>query len=819
MTLLQNLRLALRGLWRAPGFTLVAVLTIGLGIGAIGAVLSLANALLWRPLPVRDADRLVLVTAQRTSTGEYEDFSWADYLDFRRAGEFDGVVAYYPAAVSLGLSGAGERIYGEMVSGNYFDVLGIPAALGRVFTAAEGEDPGAAPAIVISDGFWRARLGADPGVVGRTVRLNGQRFTVLGVAPATFHGIYYLGFQAEFWAPAVHYRLVVPNGAAALTDRGQASFRMMGRLAPGVSARAASQSVAAIAARLAESYPASNAGLTAEAIPERDTRPEPGATAAGNRLLFRILLAVGLLVVLVAAANVASLLLARAVSRRREIAVRLALGASRLRLLTQLLGESLVLALLGGIVGLGFADLARHALTGLLRFPTDIPFVLEFPLDARVLGLTALATLAAAVVFGLAPALQASRPVLTDALKDGGGGGTSGGRARLRRALVLAQVAVCCLLLVGTGLGLRTLQALRQVSPGFRTDHALLVTVNPGLVGYDAARGQRFYQSLLERTRALPGAAAVTIAGNLPLEFSSRGGPLFAEGLERAPGAGSDAGDWSTVAPGYFAASGTPLRTGRDFSVEDDSAAPRVAVVSEALARSYWPGGSAVGHRLRLGAAGATPVEIVGVVADVKVRQLTEPPHLMVYLPLAQDYVPAMTLLVRTRGEPLALAGAVREVVRSLDPDVPVADVKSFEMLLEGRALLFARFAAILSAALGGLALVLAVIGLYGLVSFGVSQRQKELGIRVALGADAGAIIGLVVRGGMRLALTGSLIGLGLALGSTRLARGLLYGVSPTDPLVLAGIPALLLVVTLAACWIPARRAARNDPVAALRGE
>ncbi|MEO8138689.1 MAG: ABC transporter permease [Gemmatimonadota bacterium] len=820
MTLIQDIRFALRTLRRSPGFTLVAATTIGLGVGAVGAVLSIANTFLWRPLPVRAPERLALIYAQRTATGEYQDFSYADYLDLQHAAPFEGMIAYTAIPVSIGVAGAGERVYGELVSGNYFDFLGVSPALGRGFNAEEGGSAGGPPVVVVSDGFYRARLGADPRELGRTIRINGHEFTVIGVAPPEFHGIYYVGFSSQFWVPVTQYSVLTPGTRTRLDDRGQTSLRMMGRLRPGTTVEQASQAVAAIASRLATEFPATNAGLTAEAILERDARPEAGPLAAGTRLLFRILLGVGALVVLVAAANVTSLLLARAISRQREIALRLALGASRRRLLAQLFTESLVLALLGGVLGVGFAVAAGGALAGAVRFPTDIPFALDFPLDFRVLGWTAVATLLAAIGFGLLPALQSSNPSLVSTLKDGGGGGQGRRRAGLRSALVVGQVAVSCLLLVGTGLGLRTLLAMRQVKPGFDTDSMLLVSVNPALAGYDGPRSARFYATLLEGARRLPGVADATLAGALPLEFLARDGGLFVDGAEsQGTKQNGELAGWSSVSPGYFTAIGTRLLEGREFLASDDSGAAPVAIVSEALARHSWPGRSAIGQRVRIGAADARPTEVIGVAADVKVRRLTEAPQLYVYRPIAQDPVDAATLVLRTSLAPLSLAPAVRELVGRLDPDIPVADIKTFDDLLQGRALLFPRFAAVISGALGGLALLLAVVGLYGLVAYTVSQRRRELGIRVALGATGLEIARLVMANGMRLASLGVGIGIAAAMGLAQVVSGLLFGVSPTDSLVLAVVAFLLVFVALSASYIPARRAARVDPMVALRSE
>ena len=819
-TLLQDLRYALRSLRRTPGFTLAAILTLALGIGATSAVYSVGNGVLWRPLPVPDAGRLAVLYAHRDDGSGYQDLSWPDYRDLRAESGalFQGLIAYTPRPVSLGLPGQAERAWAELVSANYFDVLGRPPALGRGFLQVE-DSAGAAPAAILSDALWRARFQADPGVLGQTLRINGHEFTVVGVAPRGFQTPFYVGFQPGLWLPAGSaWRQLNPDPQG-LDTRGNVGFRMLGRLQPGVELSAAAAAVDGMVRRLAEAYPTTNRGTTGALFTESEARPEP-AMADGMRLGFRLFLVIGLVVLLVACANVASLLLARALARRREIAVRLALGAGRARLVTQLLAESLVLALAGGGLGLLVASGLSGAVENLLRFSTDIPFTLDLSLDARVVLFTAVVTLLTTFAFGLVPALQASSPATAGTLKSDAAGWRGVHKSRLRSALVVAQLALSCLLLIGAGLVIRSFTAMQRVSPGFETRNGLLVAVSPGLVGYDGTRGRALYRDLLARLKTVPGVAGVTLAQSVPLEFTSNSAVVVPEnGAEAARGKSGETVGWTTVGTDYFSTMATPLTDGRDFGPGDSLAAPAVAVVSREMAERYWPGQPAVGKVFHLNTADGTAFTVIGVAADAKYRQLSEAPEPHVYIPVSQDYPAEVTLVIRAARDPLALIPMVRRAVAEVDPELPVSDVKTIDELLAGRALLMPRIAARVTSSLGVLALVLALVGLYGIVSYAVAQRTRELGIRLALGATGSGVVRLVLREGLKLAGIGIAVGMVVALVITRVARSLLFGVSPTDPLVLLLVLASLGGVALLASWIPARRAARTDPMLALRSE
>ncbi|HSE67118.1 MAG TPA: ADOP family duplicated permease, partial [Gemmatimonadales bacterium] len=566
-------------------------------------------------------------------------------------------------------------------------------------------------------------------------------------------------------------------------------------------------------------YPVTNAGFDAVAMPELKSRPEPDANG-GSILAARAFLVVVGLVLLIACANVANLLLARAASRRKEIALRLALGAGRLQLVRQLLIESIVLGVLGGALGTGLAVWATSALGSGFHMPSDIPFQVDFSPDTRVLWFTLVISLITSLVFGLVPALQAARPEVVGALKNAPAQRHGSNRSLLRGGLVIAQVALSCVLLIGTGLMLETLGQMKRIDPGFDSRNGLLVSVSPALLGYDQRQGESFYRRMLEAVRQTPGVQGATLAQYIPLEFSANGGGLFVAGRENdQKSQGGDPTYWSVVEPGYLALMGTRLLEGRDFSLQDDSTAPSVAIVNQALAQRYWPGGSPIGKTIRLNSMSGPPIEIIGVAADGKYRGLEERPRPYLYLPLSQNYSGSATLVVRSAGEPLALLPAIREAIHNADPGMPAFDTKTMQQLIEGRAMLGPRFAAGLAGVFGLVALGLAMVGLYGLISYSVSRRTREMGIRIALGAPLRAVRGMVVGDGLRVAGIGIVLGTAGAAALTRLVRSLFFGMNPSDAKLLFLVPLVLIVIALLASYIPARRATKVDPMVALRSE
>ncbi|HEU5155057.1 MAG TPA: ADOP family duplicated permease, partial [Gemmatimonadales bacterium] len=669
----------------------------------------------------------------------------------------------------------------------------------------------------LSDRFKRRLALNGSSVLGQRIRLNGQAFTIVGVAPRGFRGVYHALFGPDVWVPVSAFGVV--SRGSDLMARGTNSFRLMGRLRPGVSYDQGNSAVAAIGRRLERDFPVTNAGFDAVAMPELKARPEPD-DAGGSNLAARAFLVVVGLVLLIACANVANLLLARAASRRKEIALRLALGAGRLQLLRQLLIESTVLGLLGGALGMGLAIWATAALGNGFHAPSDIPFQVDFSPDRRVLGFTLAISLLTSLVFGLVPALQAARPEVVGALKNEPAQRHGSNRSLLRGGLVITQVALSCILLIGTGLMLETLGQMKRIDPGFDARNGLLVSVSPALLGYDQRQGESFYHRVLEGVRQTPGVQGATLAQYVPLEFSASGGGLFVSGPESdQKNQGGDPTLWSVVEHGYLGLMGTRLLDGRDFSLQDDSTAPRVAIVNQALAQRYWPRASPIGKTIRLNAVSGPPIEIIGVAANGKYRALAEPQRPYLYLPLSQNYTGNATLVVRSTSDPLALLPAIREAIHRADPDMPAFDTKTMQELIEGRALLAPRFATGLAGVFGLLALGLAMVGLYGLISYSVSRRTREMGIRIALGAPLRAVRGMVVGDGFRVAGIGIVLGTAGAAALTRLVRSLFFGMNPSDAKLLFLVPLVLIVIALLASYLPARRATKVDPMVALRSE
>ena len=817
--LLRDVRHGLRLLTKNPGFALAAVLSLSLGIGANSALFSMFNSLLWRPLPVAAPEQIAQLLTKSESQTFYDWFSYPEYQDYREQnGVFQGLAAFSVVEMSLSSAAADDmRAYGEIVSGNYFQLLGVRPQLGRGFVPEEDQIPGAHPVAVLSHRLWQRRFGSDPDIVGKTISLNRHSFTVVGVAPAGFNGVYAIYFAPDLWVPLMMLPQVAPSYPNAFADRSARIVRLMGRLKPGVSMTQAGAAVSTIASRLQRSYPETNKGIDAFVFPDLATRPEVEMSGPTNAVAM-IFLGLTAIVLLIACSNVANLMLARATARRREIAVRLALGAGRLQLIRQLLTESVLLALIAGAAGLFFGFAATRMLAS-FKVPTDLPLVLDFHTDARVVLFTLGVSLVAGVIFGLAPALQASRPDLVPALK--GEAPLLSKRHRrlsLSNVLVVAQVALSLVLLVAAGLFLRSIGGARTIDPGFKTERRLLVSFNPSLQGYDQQRTEEFHRGLLERVRALPGVQSATLARYVPLDFSIGASDVLVEGRTAKPGEEKIQTFNAVVEPDYFRTLGTPIQSGRGFTERDNAAAPGVVIVNETMARLGWPGQSPIGRRLRLEGTDSRPLEVVGIVADGKYRQLIESPRSFILLPLAQNFRSGMTLVVHTAGEPGGMVASIRREVRNIDPEMPMFDVKTMDQFMD-RAMMGPRLCSLLIGPAGLLALVIASIGLYGVMAYSVSQRTREVGIRVAVGARPADVIGLVMRQGLTLAGVGLTLGLAAALAATRLIANLLYGVSATDPLIFVSVPALLAAVAALATLIPARAALKVDPLIALRQE
>src|SRR5713226_8967928 len=810
-TFWQDLRYSLRTLLKRPGFTFVVVTTLALGIGANATIFTWIKAVLLASLPgIEQPEKLVEIWGATRNNSALSS-SYVDYLDYRDQNKvLSGLIAHQVLPLNLGRSEKPERVWGAIVSGNYFDVLGVRALIGRTFRPDEDRTPLTHPVVVVGYGLWLRRFAGDPRVIGQTVTLNEHTFTVIGVAPREFLSTY-AGFAIDVWTP-VMMKDYVARPHFSLTDRSSRWLMVMGRLKPGVTVPQAQANIAAIASHLQQEYPQTNEQL---GVAVYSVLQSPFSLKQDMRPPLAILMAAVGVVLLIACANVANLLLARAASRRKEIALRLALGGSRGRLVRQMLTESFVLASLGAVLGLAIAFWTARSLAAFLP-----PYASRVTFDTRpdvvvfafTLGLTVITTL----LFGLAPTLHASKQDLVTAMKDNTSTVGRGPRkVSLRHALVITQVALSMVALISAGLFVRSLREAYKADPGFDPQGVLLASFDPFLSGYDESRGREFYRRLVEHVRTVPGIQSATLARRLPL---TDGGIAFANVVidGYAPGEDEDMRfNYETVGPQYFQTMRIPFVHGRDFEERDQEGARGVVIINETMARRYWPGGDALGRRLKLT---KDWLEIVGIAKDVKYRSLSEAPQPFLYLPLFQDYRSNMILVARTAVEPEQMSQSVRAEVATLDPGIPIFDFKTLEEHV-GISLYLQRMAATLLSILGLLALSLTAIGLYGVMAYSVSQRTRELGIRISVGAERRDIFKLILGQGLAISVVGLLAGLVAALGVTRLTARLLYGVSATDPVTFIVIALLLLCVTLLACYLPARRATKVDPMIALRFE
>jgi putative ABC transport system permease protein len=800
----QDLRYGLRMLVKNPGFTIIAVITLALGIGANSAIFSVVNTVLLRPLPYKNPEELVMVWEDASHMGFPRDTpAAANYIDWRDQNQvFDDMAAM--AQESFNLTGVGEpeRLDGRRVSGSLFSLLGVAPQLGRAFLAEE-DQPGNNRVVILSHGLWQRRFGSDPQIVGRPLSLNGESFTVVGVMPRQFQ---FPSREDQLWVP-------IAFDAKEAGNRGNHYLEVVARIKPGVETQQAQAEMDTIAARLAQQYPESNTRLGAVVTPLHEQ--VVGDIKPALLVLFG---AVGF-VLLIACANVANLLLARAAVRQKEIALRLALGASRSRLTRQFLTESILLAALGGGVGFVLSVIGINVLKTFI--PENISQAQAITIDGKVLLFTVLVSLATGLIFGLAPAAQASNFNLNETLKEGGRDSGAGGRGnRLRGLLVISEVAVSFILLIGAGLLINSFLRLRNVDPGYRPKNVLTMKVAlPELKYPDKERRAPFYRELLRRVQTLPGVQSTAVASNLPLTYTGDSIVIWVEGLADPPPDQKPTIVTRVISPHYFGTMGIQLVQGRDFTAQDKTDSPGVVVISERTAHHFWPGENPIGKRLKPGTA-ASPrpwMEVIGVVKDVRQMELAAEPKLQMYLPHEQvNAFPPNALVIRTNVEPLSLAATVRKTVWEIDKDQPVSNVQTMEEIVS-ESVTRQRFSMLLLGVFATLALVLAAVGIYGVMSYSVTQRTREIGIRMALGAQRSDVLKLAVGQGLRLVSIGVVIGLTAAFVLTRVMSSLLFGVTPTDPPTFVTISLVLISVALLASYIPALRATKIDPMVALR--
>jgi predicted permease len=807
--LTHDLRDAIRLLVRRPAFALTAILTVGLGIGANAVIFSWADALLLNPMgAVRDQHRLLAVTVT-TPTRDDISFSYLNYLDARmqRPEALADLAVFTTLPMSLRVGAENERVWGQLVSGNLFDLLGVRAAIGRTLSDVDDGLSNRGPAAVLSDDLWRRRFAARPDIVGTSIVLNGRAFTVVGVAEPGFRGT----------MAALRFDLFVPLAAQSafyasdrLGNRGHGWLQGLARLADGASIQSAQAGLDVVAARLAREHPGPNAGRGMRLFPLWR------APTGGQRMLLPAISVLGGIVgvlLLLVCANLAGLLLARGAGRRREIAVRRALGAGRGQLVRQLLVESLVLAVLGGLLGTWLAAASGAILEAFIP-PLPIPLSIDAGLNLQVLLFSAAVSVGAGLVFGLLPATQASRGDLTGSLRDGAGTADRWRRARLRQGLVVVQVALALVLLVSAGLFMRSMRHAYGLDPGFSARQGVIGALDLLPAGYDAARGRELYRRLAEELRAVPGVEDATVARRAPLTATDSS-DMRIEVDGHVPARNEEmTAYYNQVGPRYFSTLQLPLVRGREFDDRDTDTSPRVVIVSRTMAERYWRGRSAIGGRVRVG---PDWLEVVGVAADAKYGSMNEAPRAYMYLPLAQFHRPDTRLIVRTAGDPAATVAPLRAAVARVDANLPLFDLTTIAEHMAFSYSLFELVATVLG--LFGLAATfLASLGLYGVVALTVAQRTREIGVRIALGASGPDVLTLVLRQGLAVVLAGVACGLVVALVVSRLFSPVLVGVGPYDLASYAVTVAVLVATAAAACYVPARRAARVDPVVALKG-
>ena len=814
MTFWQDFRYGLRVLLKSPGFTIIAILTLALGIGANSTIFSWINSTLLNPIPgVKHASQYVAISINEgRSQGP---LAYPDYTDLRdRNSTLSSFVAFSNTTMSLNSNGRPEREWGILASSNYFDTLGIHPVLGRGFLPSEGAKPGAAPVVVISYRLWQTHFGSDPSIIGRTIEIDKHTFQIIGVAPRGFVGTQ-TGLNFDLWVPVMMVGDFYSSGSAdaLLHQRGDQWLICFGHLKSGVTGEQAQADLNVLMRQIGVQFPKEHAGKT-------DLQASPlwrapfGANYYLDTILF-LLLAISGVVLLLACANVANLLLVRSVSRRREMAIRLSIGATRWRLIRQLLAESLILAGCGGFIAMLFTLWTAGTLGDFLPPVAEIPLHMTVTADRSVLFATFIISILTGVIFGILPALRSSSLQPSNVLKEEAGSMTGGlHKARLSSVLVVAQIAMSLLLLVCAGLFIRSVRLAQQFNPGFNPQHVLLDNYDLSGLGYDKTSGTQFHRQLYDKLQTIPGIQSATVANWIPLGFDQSSYTIQAQGYVPQPHEAMDV-QYADVGPNYLRAMQIPLLSGRDFTPADLSTSQPVAVVNETFVRRYWPHSEPIGNKLQ---ADNTWYTVVGVAQDSDYNAIGQKPQPFLYLPLFQDYDRHAAIYVRGSGDPLAYASLVQDAVHSLDADLPLFDLTTLDSRIQLNTTT-QRMAGVFVGGFGVVALILAGIGIYGVLAYTTRQRTHELGIRMALGAEPGDVLRLVLRQGLSLAVLGLVIGLAASFALTRALSSQLFGVSATDPLTFGAVALVLLGVSLLACYIPARRAMRVDPMVALRYE
>lgn len=818
--MMADIRFAFRMLIKYPAFSIVAFLAIVLGIGANTTIFGIVNTLLLRPLSVGHADKIVKVFTTDTHMRGNQANSYLNYQDYEKQNTvFSDTAAYSFALMGMTRGDETLNVGGLMVSGNYFDLLQVRPFLGRGFLPEEDSTPNGHPVAVLGYRFWK-KIGSDQNIVGSQITLNGHPFTVIGVAPPDFTGVD-VGFAPDMWVPLTMHDWVNPTGQLWFEKRRALFLNVMGRLKPGVAISQAEAQMKTIAKQLEQAYPDVNKERSIKLMSLDEAKARgfggPGNENVAQNVSLLLMVAAGS-ILLIACANVANLLLARATSRQREMAVRLALGAGRTRIIRQLLTESVLLALIGAAGGIVLAYWLGDVLISLLP-PTPVPIALNPQPDWRVLIFAFVLAILSGVIFGLAPALQTARWNLTEGLKERASSSSGGvGRWNLRNLLVIGQIAVSLLLLIGSGLFLKAFYKAQAIDPGFRTENLAILTIDPTLAGYDKTRGAQVTRTILDGVRRDPRVLGADLNQFVPLGFGGQGRSIVVDGRSDADEHNRKIANLSPITPSYFETMGIPLLRGRKLTEQDcQENAAKVAVIDETMANEFWPNEDPIGRRFHYLVDNQT-FEVVGIVKHSKAITLGEIPIPMLYVPFIELPDGGMTFFVRTSGSPGVMLSETHRIVREVDVHIPVLYEKTIHDHM-AFALWPSWMGAILLGALGLLALVLASMGVYGVMAYSVSQRTRELGIRMALGAQSGQVLGLILQQGMLLAGVGLVLGLFAAFGSTRLAGTFLYGVNPSDPIIFLGVTFLLATAALAACYFPARRALKINPVSALRFE